>query len=141
MNYRRLGSAGLKVSELSFGAWVTFGADGRRMAYDCMAAAYDAGVNFFDNAEAYAGGDAEMVMGDVIYASWAGVATAYRVDQDFLGANDGPNDEEYTDPQAPDAGHQRLAQAAGAGLRRPHLLPSPRPEHADRGDGVGHVTS
>ena len=67
MNYRRLGSAGLKVSELSLGAWITYGGQvGEDVALKCMSAAYDAGVNFFDNAEAYAGGNAEIVMGNVI---------------------------------------------------------------------------
>jgi voltage-dependent potassium channel beta subunit len=67
MNYRRLGSAGLKVSELSLGAWVTYGGQvGEEAATKCMSAAYEAGVNFFDNAEAYAHGNAEIVMGNVI---------------------------------------------------------------------------
>jgi len=67
MNYRRLGSAGLKVSELSLGAWVTYGFQvGEDVATKCMQSAYDAGVNFFDNAEAYAAGKAEVVMGNVI---------------------------------------------------------------------------
>lgn len=67
LNYRRLGSAGLKVSELSLGAWVTYGGQvGEDIAVKCMSAAYDAGVNFFDNAEAYANGNAEVVMGNVI---------------------------------------------------------------------------
>ncbi len=67
MNYRRLGSAGLKVSELSLGAWVTYGGQvGEPVALKCMSAAHDAGVNFFDNAEAYADGNAERVMGNVI---------------------------------------------------------------------------
>ena len=67
MKYRRLGSAGLKVSELSLGAWVTYGGQvGEDGALKCMSAAYDAGVNFFDNAEVYARGNAEIVMGNVI---------------------------------------------------------------------------
>jgi voltage-dependent potassium channel beta subunit len=67
MNYRRLGSAGLKVSELSLGAWVTYGGQvGEEMSTKCMSAAYDLGVNFYDNAEAYARGNAETVMGNVI---------------------------------------------------------------------------
>lgn len=67
MNYRRLGRAGIKLSELSLGAWVTYGGQvGEDVARDCMVAAYEAGVNFFDNAEAYAGGNAEIVMGNVI---------------------------------------------------------------------------
>ena len=72
MEYRRLGRSGLKVSVLSFGSWVTFGTQiDAGLAEDCLAAAYDAGVNFFDNAEAYAGGESERIMGEAI-ASWAG---------------------------------------------------------------------
>lgn len=64
MNYRRLGQSGLQVSELSFGSWVTYGNQmDVKKAIDCMAAAFDAGVNFFDNAEVYAKGQAEVVMG------------------------------------------------------------------------------
>jgi voltage-dependent potassium channel beta subunit len=67
MNYRRMGKSGLKLSELSLGAWVTYGGQvGEETAEDCMTAAYDAGVNFFDNAESYAGGNAEVVMGNVL---------------------------------------------------------------------------
>jgi voltage-dependent potassium channel beta subunit len=64
MEYRRLGRAGVRVSELSFGSWVTFSNQvDVKAAVDCMAAAYEAGVNFFDNAEVYAGGKSEEVMG------------------------------------------------------------------------------
>lgn len=67
MQYRRLGSSGLQLSALSLGAWVTFGSQiGRGTARDLIAAAWDHGVNFFDNAESYANGAAEEVMGDVI---------------------------------------------------------------------------
>ena len=67
MEYRNLGKSGLKVSALSFGAWVTFGDQiGEDVAYNCMKEAYDAGVNFFDNAEAYSAGKAETMMGNVI---------------------------------------------------------------------------
>lgn len=67
MQYRRLGSSGLQLSALSFGAWVTFGNKvGRGAAREMIAAAWDHGVNFFDNAEAYANGEAERVMGDAI---------------------------------------------------------------------------
>jgi voltage-dependent potassium channel beta subunit len=67
MEYRRLGSAGLQLSALSLGAWMTFGAGiGRGAARELVAAAWDHGVNFFDNAESYANGEAERVMGDVI---------------------------------------------------------------------------
>ena len=67
MKYRHLGKAGIKLSALSLGAWVTYGGQvGQEIAEKCMLAAYDAGVNFFDNAEAYADGNAEIVMGNVI---------------------------------------------------------------------------
>lgn len=67
MEYRRLGKAGIQVSALSLGAWVTYGGQvGLDTAEKCMAAAYDHGVNFFDNAETYANGNAEIVMGNVL---------------------------------------------------------------------------
>ena len=67
MQYRRLGSSGLQLSALSFGAWLTFGSQiGRSTARDLIATAWDHGINFFDNAETYANGEAEKVMGDVI---------------------------------------------------------------------------
>ncbi len=67
MRYRRLGASGLQLSALSFGAWVTFGDQiGRGEARNLIAAAWDHGINFFDNAEGYANGEAERVMGDVL---------------------------------------------------------------------------
>ena len=67
MQYRRLGATGLPLSALSFGAWVTFGTRiGRGEARELIAQAYDAGVNFFDNAETYANGEAERIMGDAL---------------------------------------------------------------------------
>ena len=67
MEYRRLGKSGLQVSALSFGSWVTFGAQvGDDVAENCMKLAYDNGVNFFDNAEAYASGKSEIVMGNIL---------------------------------------------------------------------------
>lgn len=67
MEYRHLGKSGLEVSALSLGAWVTYGGQvGEDVAYECMTAAYEEGVNFFDNAEAYADGQAETVMGNVL---------------------------------------------------------------------------
>jgi len=67
VKYRRLGSAGIRLSELSLGAWVTYGGQvGEETATKCMSKAYDFGVNFFDNAESYAHGNAEVVMGNVI---------------------------------------------------------------------------
>ena len=67
MQYRRLGTSGLQLSALSFGAWVTFGKQvGRAQARELLALAHDRGVNFFDNAETYNNGVAEQVMGDVL---------------------------------------------------------------------------
>ena len=67
MEYRRLGRSGLKVSVLSFGSWVTFGNKDQlataKAAAECLSAAKEAGVNFFDNAEAYSAGESERVMG------------------------------------------------------------------------------
>lgn len=64
MHYRRLGRSGLKISEISLGAWVTFGSQvDENTSIELIKAAYDAGVNFFDNADIYANGLAEIVMG------------------------------------------------------------------------------
>ncbi|NJD58697.1 MAG: aldo/keto reductase [Anaerolineales bacterium] len=72
MEYHRLGQSGLQISALSFGGWVTIGGQiGEDLSHECMQAAYDAGVNFFDTAESYAHGNAEIVMGNVIKkAGW-----------------------------------------------------------------------
>lgn len=67
MHYRRLGRSGLKVSEISLGAWVTFGKQlDEKKAFELIHEAYDAGVNFFDNADVYGDGVAEKVMGKAI---------------------------------------------------------------------------
>jgi voltage-dependent potassium channel beta subunit len=67
MEYRRLGRSGLQVSELSIGSWVTYGSQvDTRAARETLAAAFDAGINFFDNAEAYAGGESETIMGQAL---------------------------------------------------------------------------
>ena len=92
MNYRRLGRSGLKVSELSFGSWVTYGNQvDRRAARELMAAAFDAGVNFFDNAEIYARGESETIMGAVLKElAWPRID--YVVSTKFYwGMRTGPN--------------------------------------------------
>jgi len=67
MEYRRLGRSGLKVSTFSFGSWVTFGGQvDTGLARECFAVAREEGVNFFDNAEGYAGGESERIMGQAI---------------------------------------------------------------------------
>jgi voltage-dependent potassium channel beta subunit len=92
MTYRRLGRSGLKVSVLSFGSWVSFGPqlDVEKGAA-CMEAAYEAGVNFFDNAEAYAGGKSEQIMGDII-ADLGWERHSYVISSKFFaGINEGIN--------------------------------------------------
>jgi voltage-dependent potassium channel beta subunit len=92
MEYRFLGKSGLKVSALSLGAWVTFGHQiGEETALECMKAAYDAGVNFFDNAEVYANGQAEIVMGNVIKkAGWK--RSDLVISTKLFWGGSGPND-------------------------------------------------
>lgn len=93
MNYRHLGRTGLKVSALSFGSWVTYGNQiDTRAARELMAAAYDAGVNFFDNAEVYAQGASEEIMGAVLKAlGWPRIS--YVVSTKFYwGLRTNPND-------------------------------------------------
>ncbi|MDQ6620192.1 MAG: aldo/keto reductase [Pseudomonadota bacterium] len=112
MRYRRLGASGLKVSELSFGSWVTYGNQmGEDLARDCMAAAYDAGVNFFDNAEVYAKGQSETIMGNVLRSmGWR--RSSYIVSTKFFwGLNDGPNERNTLN-------RKYLRQAIDASLQR-----------------------
>jgi voltage-dependent potassium channel beta subunit len=92
MTYRRLGGSGLKVSVLSFGSWVSFGPqlDVEKGAA-CMEAAYEAGVNFFDNAEVYSGGKSEQIMGDII-ADLGWERHSYVISSKFMmGIHDGVN--------------------------------------------------
>jgi voltage-dependent potassium channel beta subunit len=110
MEYRRLGRAGLKLSELSLGAWVTYGGQvGEDVARECMLAAYEAGVNFFDNAEAYADGNAEVVMGNVIKKlGWRreGIVVSTKL---FWGG-EGPNDTGLS--------HKHIVEGMNNALRR-----------------------
>jgi len=93
MDYRRLGRSGLKVSELSFGSWITYGNQlDANAARECMAAAWDAGVNFFDNAQVYAAGKSEELMGEALKKlGWPRLK--YVVSTKFFwGITDGPNE-------------------------------------------------
>ena len=93
MAYRRLGKAGVKVSELSFGSWVTYG---RQVDVDaavaCMKTAYDAGINFFDNAEVYSSGKSEEVMGAALKKLGLRRASYLVSTKFYWGLNDGPNE-------------------------------------------------
>ncbi len=92
MTYRRLGRSGLKVSVLSFGSWVSFGPQlDVAKARDCLDAAYQAGVNFFDNAEVYSGGESERIMGKAI-ADLGWPRHSYAISSKyFWGINEGVN--------------------------------------------------
>ena len=113
MEYRRLGKAGIKLSALSLGAWVTYGGQvGEQVARECMAAAYDAGVNFFDNAEGYASGNAEIVMGNVIkQLGWR--RESIVVSTKIFWGGDGPNDTGLS--------HKHIVEGVNGALRRLQL--------------------
>jgi len=110
MEYRHLGKSGIRVSALSLGAWITYGGQvGEDMAHDCMAAAYEAGVNFFDNAESYANGEAEIVMGKVIRrAGWK--RSDLVISTKIFWGGDGPNDTGLS--------HKHLVEGINASLER-----------------------
>jgi len=92
MEYRRLGRSGLQVSVLSFGSWVSFGTQiDTGAAVECLAAARKGGMNFFDNAEAYAGGESERIMGAAI-AELGWSRSSYVISTKvFFGLNDDVN--------------------------------------------------
>jgi len=110
MKYNYLGRSGLKVSALSFGSWVTFGDQvDEQVAYDCMKEAYDAGVNFFDNAEAYAGGQSETMMGNIIKkAGWK--RSDLVLSTKIFWGGDGPNDTGLS--------YKHIIEGANAALKR-----------------------
>ena len=109
MEYRRLGKSGLKVSEFSFGAWVTFAKQvGEDDAASLMGYAYDNGVNFFDNAEGYEKGNAEIVMGEALKAlNWP--RESYAVSSKvFWGTGKGTLDRGLSAKHITDAAHAAL---------------------------------
>jgi len=115
MQYRRLGSSGLRVSALSLGSWVTYGNQlGEESARECMAAAHAAGVNFFDNAEVYAKGQAEIIMGNALKKlGWR--RSSYIVSTKFFwGLHDGPNEKSTLN-------RKYLLQAIDGSLKRLQL--------------------
>jgi voltage-dependent potassium channel beta subunit len=112
MEYRRLGSAGIQLSALSLGSWVTYG---KQVDIDAaaasMKAAYDLGVNFFDNAESYAGGQSEQIMGAALKKlGWR--RGSYIVSTKFYwGLADGPNEKNTLN-------RKRLMDAMDGSIRR-----------------------
>ena len=115
MQYRRLGHSGLKVSELSFGSWVTYGSQvDTKSAVECMAAAWDAGVNFFDNAEVYARGMSETIMGEALKALKWRRAQVVISTKFFWGINEGPNEKNTLN-------RKYLMQAIDGSLKRLQL--------------------
>lgn len=117
MEYRHLGRSGLKVSALSLGAWVTYGSQvGEEAALECMKTAFEGGVNFFDNAEAYASGRAEVVMGNVIRrAGWSrsDLVISTKLFWGGKGPRRGPNDVGLS--------RKRIIEGTDASLRRLQL--------------------
>ena len=113
MEYRRLGNTGVKVSVLSFGSWVTFDTQlDTDLALDCMQAAHDAGCNFFDNAEAYAGGKSETIMGEALRELGMASLVVRGHDQVLLGLHG-------NDPNMRNTLNRKyLAQAIDASLER-----------------------
>ena len=110
MKYRRLGTSGLQISELSFGAWVTFAQQiSEATAEKLMTIAYDSGVNFFDNAEAYAKGKAEIVMGKILKRKgWP--RDTFLVSSKVFWGGDKPNQEGLS--------RKHVIEACHAALRR-----------------------
>ena len=110
MEYRFLGRSGLKVSALSFGSWVTFGDQiNQDVAYESMKEAYDVGVNFFDNAEAYAEGQSEKMMGNIIKkAGWK--RTDLVLSTKIFWGGEGPNDQGLS--------YKHIKEGTEAALRR-----------------------
>lgn len=111
MEYRRLGGSGLKVSALSYGAWVSFSNQlGVEKAQEIMTLCYDNGVNFFDNAEVYARGEAERIMGEVFKRTgWR--RDSYIVSSKVLGGavdNPGPTQRGLSRKHLFDACHQAM---------------------------------
>ncbi|MBD3224641.1 MAG: voltage-dependent potassium channel subunit beta [Caldithrix sp.] len=110
MEYRFLGKSGLKVSALSFGAWVTFGDQvDEDVAGQCMDKAYEAGVNFFDNAEVYSAGQAETMMGNILQKrGWQ--RTDLVVSTKIFWGGQGPNDRGLS--------RKHISEGAHAALKR-----------------------
>ncbi|GIV33301.1 MAG: NADP-dependent aryl-alcohol dehydrogenase [Chitinophagales bacterium] len=108
MEYRKLGRSGLKVSALSLGSWVTFGSQiSDAVAEELMTYAYDNGINFFDNAESYASGRSEVVMGQILKRkNWD--RTTYLVSSKVFWGGDKPNQKGLSRKHVTEACHAAL---------------------------------
>jgi voltage-dependent potassium channel beta subunit len=112
MEYRKLGKTGLKVSALSLGSWLTFGNQiSDETAKELMHAAYDHGINFFDNAEGYAKGQSEIVMGNILKASGWERDSFIVSSKVFFGAGG-------TKPNQIGLSRKRITEACHAALNR-----------------------
>lgn len=112
MEYRRLGKSGLQVSALSFGSWLTFGNQiSDKTADELMGIAYDAGVNFFDNAEGYAEGKSEIVMGNILKSKKWERDTFVVSSKVFFGA-------ERKGPNQMGLSRKHIIEACNAALKR-----------------------
>ena len=112
MNYRRMGRTGIKVSEISLGSWLTYGnATEREIAFKTIETAYDLGINFFDTANAYARGAAEVVVGEALakYPRESFVL-ATKV---YFPMGEGPNDKGLS--------RKHIMESAHASLKRLHV--------------------
>ena len=140
MEYRRLGRSGLQVSVLSFGSWVSLrpatrrryrGRVSRRGTRRRRELLRQRGVVRGRRVRAHHGRSDRQAR--------LGAAQLRHLDEGVLGTARRPQHEEHAEPQVPDAGDRRFARTARPRLRRPLVLSPRRPEHADRGDGVGDV--
>lgn len=114
MEYRRMGKTGLRLSSLSLGAWITYGGQVKDedATFECMKAAYDAGVNFFDNAESYSQGNAERVMGTVLKKTGWRRSSLVISTKLFFGTEGrtGPNDKGLSRKHIFEGLHESLAR-------------------------------
>ena len=144
MNYRALGRTGLPVSELSFGSWRTFGeAISEELAGQLMTLAYDSGINFFDNAEAYAVGESERVMGRILKEKgWP--RDTWCVSSKVFWGGTFPSTPPGGSPTSKGLSRKHVIEACDAALRRLQVdyldlyLPPAGSEYTDTGDGFGY---
>ena len=138
MEYRRLGKTGLQISALSLGSWVTFHNQiGVESAIEAMAAARDAGVNFFDNAEVYARGKSEEIMGQAL-KKLAWQRSSYLVSTKiYWGLNNVINEKNTLNRKHLIEAINGSSKAFRSGLCGSALLPPSRSQHAGGRNRLG----